>query len=108
VSEQRYWQPWQPTVGDYVRIRISPECRMDWGTPGIEKLAHARVIGHPATFTGLIGIVDIDQACYPEWASHPYGVMFDMPIPCTCCQEEALGGWFAAIELEPITTEVTT
>mgnify|MGYP000203373348 CR=1 FL=1 len=92
-----YWEPWTPKVGDWVQVRLSPECEFrcpngcDW---------------HEFTSTGDIGQVDfISSGEYPicaiengqcgtrwynsSWMeSHPY------------CIGEV--GWFAAAELTPI------
>jgi hypothetical protein len=87
------WEPWRPEIGQRVRVRISAECREDWGR-GPE--------GHPSWADGLTGIVVDKPYCVQNanpqaLARHPYSVLLD---------EDGPGGTYglrmAAIELEPI------
>ena len=93
------WEPWTPTIGQRVRIRVSAECRARWNDS-------PDCIGHPETFDGRTGVFDEDDQGQghlppPETqATHPYGVTFDEPVWFD--RYWWGGGWFAAIELEPI------
>lgn len=95
------WEPISFAVGDRVRVRLSAECRMDWAVPG-EDFGHPIVDGHPSNFDGATGVIDEVGSGPPAWASHPYGVLFARRLRCSCGADEAIGGWFAASELEPL------
>lgn len=106
VAEQWDRTPWTPPgltfeVGSRVRIRLSAECRKDWEYDG----DHPKVIGHPAEFEGAPGRIDVIRPASGRNGDHPYGVRFDAEIVCPVCPEPATGGWFAASELQPLTTE---
>jgi hypothetical protein len=85
-----YWEPWQPRLGDRVRVRLSAECRAPWADEG-----------HDPRYDGLSGTV----AHFPwssDWPGHPYTVRFDVTLPTENPYEVLVGGYFAAIELEPL------
>lgn len=79
-----WWEPWTPTVGQRVRIRLSEECDQ---------------VGHSRQEDGVVStIVEIDPS--GGGVGHPYAVTFDPPI--VDGQIPGYVNWFAAIELEPV------
>lgn len=93
------YEPWRPTIGQRVTIRLSPECREDWGLES----DGAGVEAHPAWANGRTGVVirtgPGDTCRWPResMARHPYCVRLDVRGP----------GWtwglhLAAAELEPL------
>lgn len=109
-SHEGYWEPNAHllTVGARVRIRVSPECNL--GCPN-------GCVGHHQWFTsGMTGeIVMVNGAtsglwcpsCNGEWddnllalAGHRFGVLAD-ELPDEA-PDFVTGGWFAAVELEPL------
>lgn len=112
------WEPWQPTVGQRVRVRLSPECKtacVNAAPPptvmddqlrsmmrnGVDVARRYQgdtwIEGHPAAVDGVEGeITSIDRA--DEMMGHYYRVMFDQTIE----PGALIGVDLAAIELEPI------
>ena len=95
-----FWEPWQPEIGQRVRIRLSAECNVSWCDDRYRD-------GHPIEADGATGTVVKDRPDPPLWgATHPYVVVFDEPIvaPLFADGRESMwhGNYFAAIELEPI------
>ena len=89
----RPWETWTPTIGQRVRIAISPECPYEAGWT------------HFSFESGLVGeIVNIDDE--PGEPGHVYWVQFDQEItnlPERYSSSGVLvGGYYAAIELEPL------
>lgn len=101
-AEQRFYEPWQPTVGQRVRVRLSGECRRKL-TDGVGKQIGRR-FGHHESFDGIGGVVTSPLfASHSEPNSsqgHPYLVLFESDV--TIDGHECVGDYFAAIELEPI------
>lgn len=85
-----YWEPWQPAVGDRVRVRLSGECgRMESG-----RYVHTHIM--PGA-DGHSGIVISTNAGGDQ---HPYHVRFDEPY--LAYGTLVLSNVYAAIELEPL------
>lgn len=96
-----YWEPWQPAIGDRVRVRISGEC------PSCrENQADKDTTVHLLeSRDGKIGTVD-HTGCDVGMPGHSYSVLWDKPIPCEIALvgfTHARGGYFAAMELELLT-----
>lgn len=91
MSETGFWEPWAPQVGQRVVIRVTPECRQDWGDGPWE---------HPDWANGLLGTIVRDERTLsgstPARLGHPYVVDLDEIGP-----GGTLGLFLAAIELEP-------
>ena len=87
------WEPWKPTVGQRVKVKVSPECPC-WQV-------RSAVQGKELTGT----YVDWVPPPAREWAhwhhSHNLCVQFDSPILFES-GAHLVAAWFAAIELEPI------
>lgn len=90
------WEPWEPTVGRRVRIRLSGEC--DHRPPWLDGLTgwvfHVLAIGEPAYYSNPDGSDPIPL----DVGAHRFGVVPEHP-------ENTMGAfcWLAAIELEPET-----
>jgi hypothetical protein len=87
MDEQRFWEPWTPEVGRRVRVRISPEC---------ERHAKAFDRWFVPTVQGWFGTVtELPGGRLPnDPRGHVYWVDFGSRRPW--------GGYFAAVELEPL------
>ena len=97
------WQPWQPQVGDRVRVSVSAECGgyHDVGRgpeffPNHPRDKDGRPIDNGATGT-VIAILGPMSA-----TRHWYGVSFDTPRYYAPLNETRRGSIFSAIELEPL------
>jgi hypothetical protein len=80
------WEPWQPKVGQRVRVLSRPECFYCRESPDED---------------GLIGVVDeirSPEASTDDGAAHRFWVTFAEVIPSHGCDLSH----FAAIELEPV------
>jgi hypothetical protein len=101
--EQEGWEPWQPSPGDRVRVRLSAECQFQY--PGT-------TICHRPQMDGVTGVVsDAPVLGFPRCdhrghdASHRYSVLFDAPVVLgrgSRWKNSSLGQCFAAIELDLI------
>lgn len=90
----QYWEPWTPEVGQRVRVRLSGECQFAEQNGG----AHTVYI-EPFSEDGVIG-----RAVPAVWptaleAGHAYFVAFEDGQGAA---SSGRGGWYAAMELEPI------
>ncbi len=88
------WEPWQPAVGDRVRVRLSGECR--WDRDGIAQDDP----GHDEEMLdGLLGTVT--KHVPNVWKDgHHYRVEFEV-CPCgLATPDDPCYEWLAAIELE--------
>ena len=100
-ERQGVWEPWQPQVGQRVRLRISPECEphhdedFNYSWDYSFALPAALRSGHSGTIIGLVGGVFADLG-------HPYHVEFDDPIQVPWWNGGLVATKCAAIELEPI------
>lgn len=98
MNSAEVWEPWQPKVGQRVRVRLSAECNMEYSpeTRGVRVSKHP-VFGHPDVLDGMVGKV-ISVGLYSN--HHPYSVHFmdryEWLDELWCCHS------FAAIELEPV------
>jgi len=92
-----FWEPWKPSVGSRVTVRLGGECNVDWGKIGDRD---GQFTGHPQEFDWKAGTVfRID----PDYGAHRYAVFFDRPCPVERKNgAPAMGAHFAAIELEPL------
>jgi hypothetical protein len=92
-----FWEPWKPTPGARVVVRLGGECQVDWGKVGDRT---GEYTGHPPEFDWKAGTVfRIDE----DYGAHRYAVFFDRPCPVERKGgAPAMGAHFAAIELEPL------
>lgn len=98
------WEPWQPTVGQRGRVRISAECR----TPNKVRHAHTyqllgRRFGHRSEVDGATGVVDEvydPEGIDAESRSHRFHVRLDTKILIPKVGY-FVGIALAAAELEP-------
>ena len=99
-----YWEPWQPEVGQRVRVHLSGECQRLMETR-VERLPFGgrELTGHPQEMDGVTGIVVPIEPWMDITADHPYVVRFDEPLRLPeYGVGRCLGTVFAAIELEPV------
>jgi hypothetical protein len=85
------WQPWQPGIGDRVRVRLSGECR--WDRDGAATATDNP--GHDRVLDGQLGTaVEYDPNIWHS--DHDYFVALDTsPF-------DDVGEWLTAAELEPV------
>ena len=91
------WEPWQPQVGDWVRVRISPECVcLTCGGPGHSGKGK-RLKGKGE---GPVGVVE--QINSLSFTSHVPGCFHEGSVGHRfyVAVDEKCAGWAAAIELE--------
>lgn len=91
-----FWEPWQPSKGDRVMIRVSRECPFhaltaEHGTP-VEAVQWA---------TGTV--TQVNEAGPPQAHGHKTRVRFDEEIPEGNAKYWC-GGLFAVVELTPLGT----
>lgn len=99
-------EPWQPKVGDRVRIRLGGECNIrpahegvtlsgrrvpDPGTPGHADPCRDGLLGTVIERPPGLGGVD--------WRGHTYAVRYDHALVGT---DNVIGSFYAACELEPL------
>jgi hypothetical protein len=95
VDEHQTWEPWQPQVGQRVRLRLSPEC--SWCRP------RQRWHGERGTVTSIGEAppdVSVPGSFSQRYFAHRYTVRLDLPRADGFAA--AYGGSFAAAELEPV------
>jgi hypothetical protein len=68
-----YWEPWQPKIGDRVRVRLSGECNVIG--PGREDPFSpvASAMAHPAHQDGVVGIVTQCHSACTGGGAHAVG-----------------------------------
>jgi hypothetical protein len=96
-----FWEPWQPVIGDRVRVRINPEC--PYCQENLPEAQRTFVYGEPRD--GRAGTVeeirDNGPAAMP---GHRYFIRWDRPIPVEIASSGSTwvqGSTFAALELRP-------
>lgn len=113
----RLWEPWQPRVGQRVRINVSPECRHAHAdsVQGKEGVV-AHILGGPGEEIERVNrelTEDGGEPLSPEEMSHPYHVEIPENRQRPKFDTRTLRGFrdmlfwgdednFAAIELEPL------
>lgn len=87
-----FWEPWQPKVGDRVRVRVSSECQQH---------PHSIDVDTRDGVDGLTGtVMDTGRSRRP---GHPYFVVLDRPVPCRFNMSGFVhGAVCAAVELDPL------
>lgn len=100
-----YWEPWQPSIGDQVRARVSAECPVR-GTmkSSVSGSTIVESMQHPMELDGAIGTVtvvhDSSSAWNPPDAAHRFIVELEPPV--WIAEGRIVRAVFAAIELEPV------
>lgn len=91
-----FWHPWEPSVGERVMIRVSPECPVHALMAG-----HGKAVEACQWMTGTV--TQVNEAGPPQAHGHRTRVRFDEEIP----EGNATywgGGLFAVVELTPLGT----
>lgn len=108
-SEGEYWEPWQPQVGQRVRVRLRGECPYSVNT-AFQQRGHEGC--HSPCADGVVGTVASTQfAARGLDTAHHYQVALlvecrrDHEIPQGQKPCYADWGHYAAIELIPVDTE---
>ena len=112
LGVQRFYEPWQPKVGDRVRIHISPECRFP-------EIPHSVIDGAIGTVINLFKQAEIMITTNGQWhlrgpadeseAAHRVvvktdpGIYYDFDIG-TGKQPYTLMCLVAVLEIEPLIT----
>ena len=108
-QDQDFWEPWQPKIGDRVRVRLNGECRFEtsgfnrYGVPSKRYPTHREwengktgtVI--PCRFITSHGFCSHASDGRGHWIVVQYDIVEDHPDINT------IAGHYAAVELEPIT-----
>lgn len=104
MEPEAVWEPWQPEVGQRVRIRLSGECPIEYrhaeaGYDRIRKVIEP--VGHNPDESGRVGTVSAVQR--EERGGHYYMVDYDRLL----WQDDMwwAGAVYAAIELEPLAAQ---
>lgn len=106
VERDGFWEPWQPVVGQRVRVRLNAECRVkpEEDSPDSD----LQIVGHHDDEDGSIGQI---KAIFTEMESpllveqgHRFGVWWDGGMRKRGA-DWVLGNVYAAIELEPLDEE---
>lgn len=93
-----FWEPWQPAIGQRVRVRLSGECPAER-----ENEMPRHLIGHEPHVNGVTGIVTEPNEC-GCWNGHRFRVSFDV-VQHSRRYPDLLflsGSVYAALELEPL------
>ncbi len=98
MIESEVWAPWQPKVGDRVRVRLSGECRIE--CLPLSPQGMAGLLGHPNTVNGQVGTIIAGELAYYVHRGHPYKVQFDDPFQWNGRAWPSTH--LAAVELEPL------
>lgn len=101
----QFWEPWQPQVGDRVRVMLSPECRAVFRSRWADsrQLMNAPSLTHIAGEDGRVGtVIDIEHADEDIAPGHIYLTQFDRPVFSSAVGLFAEASTFAAVELEPL------
>lgn len=93
------WEPWQPKVGDRVRVRLNGECHRRYHVMSLLGTHSDVRYGHVPEEDGRIGTVAIGPG-RPSEPSHRFAVVYDVPMFSDGLP--IVGGAYAAIELELI------
>ncbi len=93
-------EPWQPKVGDRVRVRLSAECNLKWSTVGLSSGRDYGAQRHAPEVDGVVGSVVEQPAFTNAPPGHPYPVRYDKPLWVGF--NHVAGGNYAASELEPL------
>jgi len=107
------WEPWTPTIGQRVRVRLSGECQYRphiIRVPSLVCLGPATSGGHPPELDRAVGhIIRSSTApmcrCAdrpPDEDPHRYAVELTPWVYSRDGLKPCMGAYFAAIELEPI------
>lgn len=90
MQTSEYWEPWQPTLGDRVRVQLNQECEF-W--------AHKPESWDDGGIGIVTRIVPLDRN-----AGHGYEVTFEKPWPFDPADpdHQVVSSPYAAAELEPI------
>jgi hypothetical protein len=86
------WEPWTFAPGNHVEVRISTECPRTGA-------------GHWLEESGATGYV---MAATPSDDRHPYWVSYDSPVAVPECLDGMRWGFYAGIELSPLTQAAAT
>lgn len=105
------YEPWVPEVGQRVRCRPSPECRVETsyetGIDGGMAVAFLGRAGHDPAEDGATGYVHTvaprdDIPTDPAFDAHRFLVVYDEAVTPSVVTEPQWCQYFAAIELEAI------
>lgn len=108
-TEQRFYEPWQPQIGQRVRVRLSGECQ--WKYPEIGLTGG---FGHAPEMDGRTGVIrkhpcpDMERVAHDAQVDgHGYNVQFDGELITyeLAIEHVWLSQCFAAIELEPVSDD---
>ena len=93
------YEPWHPAVDDYVRVRLSGQCRWDRGDHNVSH----QLLGHDRVLDGKLGtVVEVNQDNWYE--GHDYFVeLYDCPCDLPKEPGQKCLEWLAAAELELVT-----
>jgi hypothetical protein len=92
-----YWEPWQPKIGDRVRVRLSGECLVKGPAMSAETGKRYLCDGHPEWENGVTGVVSVCRSGRCDgFSRHKVVVEFAHP------DGRPWMGHFAACELEKI------
>lgn len=97
---EHFWEPWTPTIGQTVRVRLSGECACPRRQP-----SPGRFVEHYPAQDGMIGaVVAILDG---DWPPHEPGHVYQVSLP-EVLHDDCIGtmaGFFAACDLESVEEE---
>lgn len=94
-------EPWQPQIGDRVRVRLNGECQAAF----VSRFGTGQAFGtssHIAESDGEIGTVSVFGELLISNPDHPFTVEFDKLIWSASEASFFFGAAYAACELEPL------